>query len=298
VITKAEIKQLIANKQEIIDFKKSQMHKTDPFSVAQLVETTTKELHTHNVDDLDKGEIKRTIIANTYNWLDSHGDVHIDGVFSASIKQRQDKILHLHDHLHQLGAKVGKPQNVAEKSISWRDLGVDKAGTTQAVFMDSLIQKDLNPMIFKQYLEGEITQHSVGMQYVKIVLAINDPEEKEEFAAYEKYIDRIGNADKAEEQGFFWAVLEAKLIEISAVIQGSNELTPTIPNAEKTIANTKELKKQVQFLMHEAPTVEYKSMLKDLLAQTLGKSVAETITTECKPSKEDEIKAYYLHLLT
>jgi len=42
------------------------------------------------------------------------------------------------------------------------------------------------------------------------------------------------------EQGYFWAVKEAKLIEISAVLEGSNELTPTIDakNTHEPLENT------------------------------------------------------------
>ena len=36
------------------------------------------------------------------------------------------------------------------------------------------------------------------------------------------------NSEKALEQGYFFAVTEAKLKEVSCVIAGSNELTPTI----------------------------------------------------------------------
>jgi hypothetical protein len=107
-------------------------------------------------------------------------------------------------------------------------VGLDTSGTTTALLMDSKIQKSRNENIFEDYKSGQITQHSVGMMYVKIELCINDPEEKEEFANWEKYKGEVINIDKAEEQGFFWAVLEAKLIEISCVIQGSNELTPTL----------------------------------------------------------------------
>ena len=63
---------------------------------------------------------------------------------------------------------------------------------------------------------------------------MNDPDQKTEYAQWTKNIDRIANKDKAVKQGYFWAVSEAKLIEISAVLEGSNELTQTVPNTEKT----------------------------------------------------------------
>jgi phage anti-repressor protein len=44
----------------------------------------------------------------------------------------------------------------------------------------------------------------------------------EEKAIWDKYIDEIVNKEVAEEQSYFWAVSEAKAIEGSAVVKGSN----------------------------------------------------------------------------
>jgi hypothetical protein len=66
------------------------------------------------------------------------------------------------------------------------------------------------------------------MIYVKLQLAINDEEEVQEFEVWNKYIDEIANKDDAVNQGYFWAILEAKLIEGSAVPIGSNTITPTL----------------------------------------------------------------------
>ena len=95
---------------------------------------------------------------------------------------------------------------------------------------DSNIEKDYNKGVFNQYLKGKIDQHSVGMYYVKIDLAINDDDYPQEKEIFDTYIDDIGNSDVAKEQGYFFAVSEAKLVEISAVTEGSNSLTPTIEN--------------------------------------------------------------------
>ena len=69
-----------------------------------------------------------------------------------------------------------------------------------------------------------VDQHSVGMQYVKIDLAVNDEDYEEEYKLWQDNIDQIGNKEQAEQKGYFWLVREAKLIEISAVLLGSNEL--------------------------------------------------------------------------
>lgn len=214
---------LVKNKLEIIDLKKSAIKYADSFgglmSTSGLVSKTL--LNTEDTPDT----IYRTLVGNTYNWMDSHDDVHLNNLFGQSIKDRNGRIWHRHDHVNQLTAKVGKFSNVYEQTINWTDLGVNKAGQTMALLADSAIKRSYNQLIFDSYKDNEIDQHSVGMQYVKIQLAVNNPENKEEFDVWNKYIMLLGNQDKAIEKGFFWAVKEAKLIEISCVTEGSNELT-------------------------------------------------------------------------
>ena len=221
---------LVANKKELIEFKKSALKFSDPATIDFEESETLKSLNTAHKDDLTRGKITRTVIGNTYNWMDNHDDVHLNNVFAKTISERQDKIWHLHDHEQKITAKVGKPISIYEKHIAWKDLGVNKDGSTMALFMDSSIQKDYNKAVYNAYLNKEINQHSVAMGYVQIDLAMNDPQQKAEFALWNTVMPLLGNADKAQEQGFFWVVKEARLVEISAVLAGSNELTPTIDN--------------------------------------------------------------------
>jgi hypothetical protein len=68
------------------------------------------------------------------------------------------------------------------------------------------------------------------MQYVQILLCINSEEKyyTEEKTNWDKYYPMVANKDVADERGCFWAVTEAKIIEGSAVVIGSNGATPTI----------------------------------------------------------------------
>ena len=225
---KEEIDYLVEHKKEIIEFKKAVVKHTTPTTTEiENPSVEFKALSTSKEHDTDS-TIKRTVIGNTYNWLDSHGDVHLDGTFGKSISERQNKIWHLHDHEQKITAKVGIPSKIYEETVQWSDLGIKKAGTTTALMMDSNIRKDYNNLIFQEYKDGNIDQHSVGMYYVKIDFAVNDKDHKAEFKTWNDNIENIGNRESAEELGYFYAVKEAKLVEISAVLQGSNELTPTI----------------------------------------------------------------------
>ena len=217
------IQYLVKNKLELIDLGKSQIKFADAFG-GLVAESRLVSKALSNEQDTDE-TIYRTLVGNTYNWMDSHDDVHLNNVFGVSIKDRNGRIWHRHDHVNQLTAKVGKFSNVYEQVVNWTDVGVNKVGQTMALLGDSAIKRAYNQLIFDSYKENEIDQHSVGMQYVKIDLAVNNPENKEEFATWNKYIHLLGNQEKAIDKGYFWAVKEAKLIEISCVTDGSNELT-------------------------------------------------------------------------
>jgi hypothetical protein len=56
----------------------------------------------------------------------------------------------------------------------------------------------------------------------------NEAEYSAEKENWNKYYPMVINKEVADEKGFFWAVTEAKVIEGSAVIKGSNEFTPVM----------------------------------------------------------------------
>ena len=240
------IAELVSNKAELIKLKKAEIKtvKGGLSSVTKSLSNTIKGVFKNNETSLE-----RTIIGNTYLWMDSHEDVHDKGCFSKSIKENKS-VFHLHDHEFKLTSKVGEASKVYEDAIEWQTLGVQKEGTTQALFMDSEIFKDYNTQIFNDYKANRINQHSVGMQYVKIELAVNDDKYDEEYKVWQENIAKLGNPEQAEKVGYFWLVKEAKLIEISAVLAGSNSLTPTMQEdkteADKITSEQAEAEKSLQ----------------------------------------------------
>jgi hypothetical protein len=84
--------------------------------------------------------------------------------------------------------------------------------------------------MFDLYRKGRVNNHSVGMQYVKIYLCINSEEAmySSEKANWDKYYSQVVNKEVADEKGYFWAVTEAKIVEGSAVVKGSNSQTPSL----------------------------------------------------------------------
>lgn len=229
---------LVENKQQLITQKKSMLKRTDAVSSMPSLfsiknDTATKTAIGEIPEDATSVRVK--VIGNTALWCDSQMDVLLPDCWAKSIKERNGMIPHLHDHVHELDAEVGDVKSIYSQDMSLTDLGVNKVGKTQSLIMESDVKKDYNPKVFSKYKSGRITQHSIGLMYgSKMGIAVNDDEYVAEKALWDKYYPMIINQDAADEKGFFFVVPEIKLLEVSAVLFGSNEKTPTLEVNAKT----------------------------------------------------------------
>lgn len=175
---------------------------------------------------LDKVRVKSVI--NTTNILDSHNDVHLPNLWDKTLKEQSVFYL-VKEHIFNFDNVISDNVSAYTKMMTWKELGYDREGKTQALIFDSILQKGDNPSMFERYVKGKVRNHSVAMQYVKLFLAINsdDQEYKEEKEVWDRYINQVVNYEEALDSGYFWAVTEAKIIEGSAVTRGSNFITPT-----------------------------------------------------------------------
>lgn len=215
---------LVENKSTLIEAKKKGIKHAD--SVCYQAERNTDK-----ASPMSSGGSSLMVksVINTTNILDSHGDVHIKGLWKKSLNEQKNFML-LQEHQMRFDKIISDEVKAFTEEISFRKLGFYLPGETQALIFDSVIPKDRNPFMFDQYAKGWVKNHSVGMQYVKLYLAVNsDSDEfKEEAANWEKYISEVANRKQAEQQGYFFAVTEAKILEGSAVPVGSNTVTPTL----------------------------------------------------------------------
>jgi hypothetical protein len=78
------------------------------------------------------------------------------------------------------------------------------------------------------------------------MFCINDEDYKEEFANWQKYYPDVANKDVADADGYFFAVTEARVIEGSAVVIGSNTATPTLDNNVKSTSTETTPEKSTQ----------------------------------------------------
>lgn len=231
---------LVKNEGLIFHAKKSEIKKADdvysmPLYINSKGELTSKAEVTET--QIDPTKLKVVAVINTTNWLDSHGDVHIPGIWKKSLSDNKKTGFYLLDS-HQRGFEdvIAEGCTGFTKNLSWKELGLDMSGVTEALIFDCIVEQKRNEFMFGQYQNGYVKKHSVGMRYIKMVTCINDDDYPVQKENWDKYIEMVANRDEAEAEGYFWAILEAQVVEGSAVVFASNCMTPTM---ETSLLGTK-----------------------------------------------------------
>jgi len=224
----ALFKFLTDNEKSLIAQKKYELKQADAVFHSGIVENDKGLAVKANAGALlaDKTELTVTSVINTTYWYDSHGDVHVDGLWKKSLSESKGLYL-LQEHSMSFKGIISDEVRAFTKSIAWQSLGVNREGYTEALVFESRVKQSRNDYMFGQYRDGHVKNHSVGMRYVTIDLALNDENYPAYKALWDKYIDKIANRADVEEAGFFWPVTQAKVVEGSAVPIGSNVITPT-----------------------------------------------------------------------
>lgn len=204
-------KALKENKSQLISLKKSIEKRADAVSFgytkSDFVNGSANKEEVANVQAPDKLQVKVAI--NTTNFLDSHNDLHVNGIWNKSISDNNGKgFLHLQEHEREFDKVISDNAIGSVQKSTWKSLGYSFEGSTEALIFDSTIEKKRNEFMFNQYANGWVKNHSVGMRYVKLDLAINSESEydKEEKEIWDKYYPLIVNKDQADDRGWFWVV--------------------------------------------------------------------------------------------
>jgi hypothetical protein len=175
-------------------------------------------------------------VISTTNYLDSHGDVHINGCFKKTVQEQQGKILYCKDHNISVDTIIAWQSDVEMMvaELPFSELGKEYSGSAECLIFK--IEKEA--LVESESIEDIIdnnrpVQNSIRMQYLNFVTCIDDkrPEYKVEKANWDKYYKMIANKADADLMGYFWAVTELKIRdEGSMVVKGSNDATPILQN--------------------------------------------------------------------
>lgn len=166
-------------------------------------------------------------IINTTNVIDSHMDLHLRGIWNKTVKDNPYSF-HLKQHQREFESVISNKAKSFNESMNFKDLGLDVDFEMDANINLFTIDKNKQPFMYGQYVDGNVKEHSVGMLYVDLDIAYYDEDSKKEMDFFEEMLKLAINPEVAIEEGYVWIVREAKKREGSAVVFGSNSITPTL----------------------------------------------------------------------
>lgn len=217
------------------------------------------------VIEVTPGVLPVTLIGNTFNWCDSQMDVLFPSCANKTIKELgpkgKDLIYHLKNHDTDVDDRIGYITDIYEQTIALTDLGLDMVGSTTCLLFDSEVRESLCKSSYNQYLDKKVKQHSIGLRYVKLILCINDSNDAEHFKNWNQYYQYILNKYAVDSVGYFWAVTEIKLYEVSFVLWGANELSGVIEDNEEKSEPASTTQKQ-----EEPPKSTQKRSVSEMIA--------------------------------
>lgn len=198
--------ELRVNKKELISLKKSIEKRADAFNHSDIVIGKIETNKEEGSEMQNVNSFNAKVVINTTNFIDSHNDLHINGIWNKSVSDNANKgFLHLQEHEREFDKVISDNAIGTVELMSWKNLGYPYSGKTEALVFNSTVEKKRNEFMFNQYQNGWVKNHSVGMRYVKIDLAINSESEwdKDEKELWDKYYPVVANKEVADERGYF-----------------------------------------------------------------------------------------------
>lgn len=231
-------KGLRENASLILDQKKAQIQK----SCEKGASVTCKPIDTlklaSTVKALEVDKDYYYIAVNTTKILDSHGDVHVDGIWNKTVKDQQGKNYLVADHKLEMDKVIAKKEHIEMfvAEIPFSMVGKSYEGNTQALIYK--VRKDkIQNATGKEWLEsGDAIEASVRMQYVTVDMALNSTDKADVMykKVYDDYVGQIANKADFEEIPYFFVIREAKNIkESSLVVFGSNDSTGVLQDKQE-----------------------------------------------------------------
>ena len=180
---------------------------------------------TPKIESITGDYIKVKSIINSTNIIDSHLDLHTRNTWNKSVNENKHTYV-LQEHANKFTHVISKKGKNFNESMNFKDFGFGDMDFT-ANISEFILKREDNPFMFDQYVQGKVTNHSVGMLYVagKIELAMYDEDSEKNMQFFDKYKEQAINPELADANGYFWVISEAVKREGSAVVFGSNPIT-------------------------------------------------------------------------
>lgn len=211
-----------------------------------------------NIEDISGQFIEIKSVINTTNVIDSHMDLHLPNIWNKTVSDNP-YTYHLKQHKQEFESVLSSRAKNFNERMFFKDLGVKSEMEIDANISQFILDKNKHPFMFDAYKNGDVKQHSVGMVYVSLDIAYYDEDSQKEMDFFNEMKSKAINPEVADEMGYVWVISEAKKREGSAVVFGSNSITPTLwvknyepgrPSTQKDEPpiGTQELKGKITFI--------------------------------------------------
>jgi len=232
---------------DIIDFKCSQIYKSaDKGQAIKFVTIDAKE-NTEKALFKAKDNFVYPIISST-NYMDSHDDVHLEGCFTKTAKERQGKVFFVDTHGKKMSDIITRKSDIRMfvNDVDWKILGKEFDGKSQSLLFE--ISRDkVRPDALELIDNEPDLECSIEMRYIKMYLAVNSQDKyfAENKAFFDANIDKIANKELALEKNYFFGVTELAIVNegsLCPIVGGSNGATRVYQNkqAEQSLENKEE----------------------------------------------------------
>jgi len=210
-------------------------------SSALIDNITTKE-YEPVIDNITSDIIHVKSVINSTNIIDSHLDLHMPEIWNKTVSDNPYSY-HLKQHKAEFENVISSKAKSYNEKTNFNKIGLDIDFKTTININEFILEKSKMPFMFDAYVNGDVKQHSIGMIYVNIDVAYYDEESEKQMAFFEEMKKKAVNPEIANEYGYFWVVYEAKKRKSSAVVFGSNSVTPTlwVKNYEPSLKDTQKL---------------------------------------------------------
>lgn len=237
-------KHLRENKEIIIDAKKSVIQKSVDKGSAVVSKCLDLLKFTDQLKGIKIDDNFYYIAVNSTLILDSHDDLHDNGIWKKSVQEIQGKNYLVCDHELEVLQTITRKEHIEifTAKVPFSLIGQPYNGDTE-ILVYKIPKNQIKLEAVKEWLDsGDSIEASVRMRYVTILLAMdsNNPEDETEKANYDAYINKIANKADFEYIPYFYIIKEAQNVrESSLVVAGSNHSTGLINNnknqAEKSL---------------------------------------------------------------
>jgi len=241
---------LIAAKKADIKYTSSIINKPHVIAkreVREVKEEATKDSNTPTdpLPVVSSTTLDVKVVCNAAWFCDLHMDVITDTAYDSSVAANAINLTipHIADHKQTSTSHVGDVTAFYTEVMPLKDLGLDQVGSTTALVMETTIRQDYNADVFKFYQNGKIDQHSIGLRYNGLDIAINNATEDyaEEKALWDQYYPNVINKDLVDSRGYFYVINDMTVVENSCVLFGANSLTPTLSiKSDQVVLEVKE----------------------------------------------------------